>query len=82
MEKMDFFYLIDYFGPPAEEGQGMWGFEATLDPLIGVKARDTEMIERVHTQLQGNARGLIERYGLDKFGSIENPYAFVEGSWL
>ncbi|MEK6918061.1 MAG: hypothetical protein AABW51_03870 [Nanoarchaeota archaeon] len=59
-----------------------WGFTIQLDSLVAVKARELSASEFNINRLQGQAKEIAKRCGLKNFGLIENPYHFVEDSFL
>ncbi len=75
----DFIYEIDTIIP--SENIRDFPVFIDLDYRFAVKARETEMPERILNNFLKSGKNIIQKFGLNQLG-IVTPYHFVKKSWL
>lgn len=79
---MTFIYKVPAIVPLRDVPHSQWGFVTQLDASFAIRARENERAERTEKRLQSQGRELIKLYGLEKLGSVQNPYSFIKNSLL
>ena len=76
-----FIYRIEPIIPPSRESSRTFLVSADLDYEFALKARETDMPEKVYEGFIKQGREIIKLFGLKNMGNVI-PYNFLKGSWL